>query len=629
MSAPDTSSHGLARRLTLFDATMLVMGGIIGSGIFVTPAEVARHVGTPLLIVGVWILGGLVALAASFVYAELAARRPEVGGQYAYLRDAYGPMPAFLYGWALLLVIQSGGMAAVAITFARYFADLVQIALPDSAVAVAVLALLTIINCIGVRSGSNVQSALMVLKILAILALVVVGLLLAPAAPAQMQFTSPGSLSMIAAIGAAMTPVMFSYGGWQTASFVAGEMRDPRRDLARGLLLGVAGVVVLYTAVAFVCVLVLGPAGLAASKTPATDVMRLAVGERGATFIALGVTISTLGFLSQGMLTAPRVYFAMAEDGLFFRSVARINATTRVPVVAIVLQGLAAAIIAISGTFGQILSYVVSVDFIFFGLTGVALFIFLYMYCRSANQQYWDLKVWPDEPMKLREYFPWNILNGAWLMLLSSLLYFAQKWSEQRQQVRNIQIHQLETELKYLRNQVNPHFLFNGLNTIYGNIDMKDQHARNILLQFSDLLRYNLYEADVDFVDIEKEATYLENYVALQKARSDSNLRIELNINIENNRARIAPLLFIPFVENAFKFSTRDDNTDNFINISLVQSGNRVEFSCANSYEESPSTGGIGYSNVKRRLELLYKDKHILNINKDERNYYVQLIIIV
>jgi APA family basic amino acid/polyamine antiporter len=239
-----------------------------------------------------------------------------------------------------------------------------------------VLALLTLINCIGVRSGSNVQSALMVLKILAITALVVVGLLLAPAAPAEMQPTSSGSLSTLAAIGAAMTPVMFSYGGWQTASFVAGEMRDPRRDLARGLLLGVAGVVVLYTAVAFVCVLALGPAGLAASKTPATDVMRLAVGERGATFIALGVTISTLGFLSQGMLTAPRVYFAMAEDGLFFRSVARVNATTRVPMVAIALQGVAAAIIAVSGTFGQILSYVVSVDFLFFGLTGLALFVF-------------------------------------------------------------------------------------------------------------------------------------------------------------------------------------------------------------------------------------------------------------
>ncbi|HEV8406514.1 MAG TPA: amino acid permease [Sphingomicrobium sp.] len=376
MNERDTGSPGLARRLGVFDATMLVMGGIIGSGIFVTPAEVARHVDTPLLIVGVWVLGGLVALAASFVYAELAARRPEVGGQYAYLRDAYGPMPAFLYGWALLLVIQSGGMAAVAITFARYFADMVHLPVADGVVAVGVLALLTLINCMGVRSGSNVQSGLMVLKILAIAALVLAGLLFAPAARAQSPFESAGSGSGLAAIGAAMTPVMFSYGGWQTSSFVAGEMRDPRRDLARGLLLGVAGVILLYTAVAFVCVHALGSAGLANSKTPATDVMRLAVGDKGATFIAIGIAISTLGFLSQGMLTAPRVYFAMAEDGLFFRQVAKVSATTRVPVIAIVLQGLAASIIALSGTFGQILSYVVSVDFIFFGLTGAALFVF-------------------------------------------------------------------------------------------------------------------------------------------------------------------------------------------------------------------------------------------------------------
>jgi APA family basic amino acid/polyamine antiporter len=362
--------------LGLFDATMLVMGGIIGSGIFVTPAEVARHVTTPLLIVGVWVLGGLVALAASFVYAELAARRPEVGGQYAYLRDAYGPMPAFLYGWALLLVIQSGGMAAVAITFARYFADLVQVPLADSVVAVAVLALLTLINCMGVRSGSNVQSGLMVLKILAIVALVLAGLMFAPAATGGVAPVASESVSTFAAIGAAMTPVMFSYGGWQTSSFVAGEMRDPRRDLARGLLLGVAGVVLLYTLVALVCVHALGPAGLAQSKTPATDVMRLALGPKGATFIAIGVAISTLGFLSQGMLTAPRVYFAMAEDRLFFDSVAKVSPKTRVPIVAIVLQGAVAAIIAVSGTFGQILSYVVSVDFIFFGLTGAALFVF-------------------------------------------------------------------------------------------------------------------------------------------------------------------------------------------------------------------------------------------------------------
>jgi basic amino acid/polyamine antiporter, APA family len=367
----------LARRLGPFDATMLVMGGIIGAGIFVNPAEVARHVSTPSLIVGVWILGGLVALAASFVYAELAARRPEVGGQYAYLRDAYGPMPAFLYGWSLLLVIQSGGMAAVAITFARYFVDLTHLPVADSVVGVSALALLTLINCFGVRSGSNVQNLLMMLKIGAIAMLVIVGLWLAPTAPN----TAPNAAvaaggNGLAAIGAAMTPVMFAYGGWQTSSFCAGEMRDPQRDLARGLLLGVAGVILLYCLVAFVCVHALGPAGLAASKTPASDVMRLALGDRGATLIALGIAISTLGFLSQGMLTAPRVYFAMADDRLFFRKVAAVNPVTRVPVIAIVLQGAAAVTIALSGTYGQILSYVVSVDFIFFGLTGAALFIY-------------------------------------------------------------------------------------------------------------------------------------------------------------------------------------------------------------------------------------------------------------
>lgn len=377
MSDAGGKSHGLVRRLGLFDVTMLVMGGIIGAGIFVNPAEVARHVTTPGWIVGVWIIGGIVALAASFVYAELAARRPEVGGQYAYLRDAYGPMPAFLYGWSLLLVIQSGGMAAVAITFARYFLELTHWPVADSVIGVSALAVLTIVNCLGVRSGSNVQSALMVLKIAAIGMLVVVGWWLAPAYPlVAVKEVGPGSMTTLAAIGAAMTPVMFAYGGWQTSGFVAGEMRNPGRDLARGLLLGVAGVILLYCLVAFVSVHALGPTGLAASRTPASDVMRLALGDRGATLIALGIAISTLGFLSQGMLTAPRVYFAMAEDGLFFRRVAAVNPVSRVPVIAIILQGVAAAVIALSGTYGQILSYVVSVDFIFFGLTGAALFVF-------------------------------------------------------------------------------------------------------------------------------------------------------------------------------------------------------------------------------------------------------------
>ena len=375
-------SKGLARRLGLFDATMIVMGGIIGSGIFRNPHAVALQVHTPLLIHGAWLAGGAVALAGAFVYAELAARRTQVGGQYAYLRDAYHPSVAFLYGWALLLVIQTGGMAAVAITFAGYFIELTRLAAPEWTVAAATLALLTVVNCLGVRAGSNVQSILMVLKILAIAALIFCGLFLAGEARAVVTLADAAhdapaqTASMLVSFGAAMTPVMFAYGGWQTASFIAGEMREPRRDLPRGLLIGVGGVILLYTLVNFACLRALGPEGLAATKTPASAVMRLALGERGAALIAVGIAISTLGFLSQSMLTAPRVYFAMAKDGLFFRSVARTSARTSAPVVAIALQGALAAVIAASGKYEQILNYVVSVDFIWFGLTALALFVF-------------------------------------------------------------------------------------------------------------------------------------------------------------------------------------------------------------------------------------------------------------
>src|SRR5687768_17559474 len=206
-------------------------------------------------------------------------------------------------------------MAAVAITFARYFLDLTHAPLGEGLVASLALALLTLVNCFGVRAGSNVQSVLMLLKILAILALVLCGWWFVAAHPDIARapvFDRPPSLGLLAAFGAAMTPVMFAYGGWQTTSFVAAEMRDPRRDLARGLLLGVGGVVLLYTSVALVCVYALGPQALAESKTPATGVMQLALGDKGATLIALGIAVSTLGFLSQGMLTTPRVYFAMA-----------------------------------------------------------------------------------------------------------------------------------------------------------------------------------------------------------------------------------------------------------------------------------------------------------------------------
>jgi basic amino acid/polyamine antiporter, APA family len=379
------SEGQLARRLGLFDATMIVMGGIVGSGIFINPSVVARQVGTPGLILAAWAIGGAIALAGAFVYAELAALRPAVGGQYAYLREAFSPGVAFLYGWALLLVIQSGGMAAVAVTFAHYARELFAVPLGVGALATVVLAALTVVNCLGVRAGATLQSVLMVIKIVAIVGLILAGGLFAPPASVALEPRGDAApMGVVAAMGAALVPVLFAYGGWQTSSFVAGELKRPERDLPRGLLLGVAGVIFLYVGVSAVCLRVLGPQGLAATTTPASEVMRRALGEAGARAIAVGIAISTLGFLSQSMLTAPRVYYAMATDGLFFRSVARVHPRTRVPMAAIALQGLLAVVIALSGRYEQILNYVVSVDFIGFGLTGVALFVLRRRGARAA-----------------------------------------------------------------------------------------------------------------------------------------------------------------------------------------------------------------------------------------------------
>ena len=367
----------LARRLGLFDATMIVMGGIIGSGIFMNPSVVALQVHTPFLILGAWILGGLFALAAAFIWAELAALRPDVGGQYAYLREAFHPGVAFVYGWVLLLVIQTGGMAAVAVTFARYFVELTNIPIEHAYFAAIVLATLTVINCLGVRAGSTVQSILMVLKIVAIAALVVCGFLFAErTAVTSDMLDRPVSTDLLTAFGAALVPVIFAYGGWQTATFVAGEIKEPRKNLPRGLILGVTGVVLLYLAANVVYIAVLGTDGLAASKAPASDVMRSALGDFGARAIAAGIAISTAGFLSQSMLTAPRVYFAMAKDGLFFDRVGTVHPRTRAPIVAIALQGVMAIVIALLGTYDRILNYVVSVDVIFFGLTACCIFVF-------------------------------------------------------------------------------------------------------------------------------------------------------------------------------------------------------------------------------------------------------------
>ncbi len=280
---PAHASAQLLRQVGLFDATMIVMGGIVGAGIFINPYVVARAVHTPVLILAAWTAGGVVALLGAFVYAELAARMPDVGGQYAYLRDAFHPIAGFLYGWVLLLVIQTGGMAAVTVTFARYFLELTNWPVSERLVAVVTIVLLTLVNCLGVRAGSRVQSILMLLKIGAIATLIFAGLFLirSPFPVTHPVLDRPPSLDLVTSMGAAMVPVLFAFGGWQTANFIAAEIKDPTRNLSRALLMGVAGVIALYLGVNFVCVRALGAAGLAESTVPASSVMRMAMGNTG------------------------------------------------------------------------------------------------------------------------------------------------------------------------------------------------------------------------------------------------------------------------------------------------------------------------------------------------------------
>ena len=355
---------------------MLVMGGIVGSGIFMNPYVVAQRVHTPSLILSAWLLGGLLALTAGFIWAELADRMPKVGGQYAYLREAYHPLVAFLYGWVLLLVIQTGGMAGVTVTFARYLIDLTGLPATPWQIGLVALGLLTAINCLGVRAGGTVQSGLMVLKIVAIALLVGAGIFLVRGRIAWSPFLDqPASTSLFSSFGTAMVPVAFAFGGWQTATFAAGEMKDPRRDLPRGLILGLMGVTVLYISVNYACLRALGAATLASTPTPATAVMRLALGERGATIIAFAIAISTLGFLSQSVLTAPRVYFAMAQDGVFFRPLAWVHPRTQAPVVAIAIQSVWTMVIVVMGSYDKILNYVISMDALFWMLTAACIFI--------------------------------------------------------------------------------------------------------------------------------------------------------------------------------------------------------------------------------------------------------------
>lgn len=404
----ESEREGFVRGLRLLDATTLVIGTMIGSGIFIVSADIARVVNSPGLLLAVWLIAGILTVAAALSYAELAAAIPKAGGQYVFLREAYGKLPAFLYGWTFFLVIITGIIAAVSVAFAKFLGVflpavsatniLLQIGpvavSSQQVVAMTVIAVLTYVNCRGVREGAVVQNIFTILKIFAVVMLVIAGLSIGRnTSIMQVNFSrlfdgSPAGFNMLTAIGSAMVGALFAMDAWAYVCCAAAEVENPRKNLPRALLFGTGFVAVLYIVVNVAYMYVLpflgDPNGTdilsrgiqyASEDRVATAVAGTILGGTGLFAIAAAIMISTFGCVNGNILMGARMFYAMAKDGLFFKSVSKINPKTRVPTTALVVGGIWSCLLTLTGSYGELLDYVIFATLIFYALTIIGLFI--------------------------------------------------------------------------------------------------------------------------------------------------------------------------------------------------------------------------------------------------------------
>jgi basic amino acid/polyamine antiporter, APA family len=376
-----TSDPELRRELGVVSATLLVVGGIIGSGIFFTPAEVARALPAGPWILGVWALGGLVALAGALTYAELGAMMPNAGGPYVYIREAFGPMPAFLYGWMALALIASGALAAVAMGFATSLGRLLNLGPVGGPLGVAAttIVVLSATNYLGIKPGAVVANVLTVTKIIALAVLILGGFALwtTVAPPPSVPNAPPPRASLLVGLAAAFPPVLFTVGGWQQMNMVAGEIRNPETSIPRALVIGIAIVIACYLGANGVYLHVLGRDALAASTAVAGDTALRLAGSVGGKIIAVAVMLSILGFVNVVLLTNSRIIYAMSRDGVFFPSFGQVHPRFGSPHRAIVLMGAWSLVLLVAtrGSLGALLSGVVFADWIFFGLGAASVFV--------------------------------------------------------------------------------------------------------------------------------------------------------------------------------------------------------------------------------------------------------------
>jgi APA family basic amino acid/polyamine antiporter len=388
----------LQRRLGVFSATTIIVGSMIGSGIFIAPSIMAGYVATPGIWIGLWLVGGALTLLGALSYGELCAMMPQAGGQYVFLREAFGPTVAFLYGWTLFLVIQTGFNAAVGIAFAKFLGGVgLRVGETDvvwsaggfalsraQLVAVAVIAALTWVNMRGVREGALVQNVFTVLKVGAIAVLVLVGFGSGKGSFAHFSpllGTELGAkglqMGLFAAMGVAMSKALFAYDAWNTVTFTAEEVRDPQRNLPRALVAGTVVTTLAYTAACAVYLYVLPldrMAGVEENRV-ASDVAGTLLGPKGITLVSVAILVSTFGCLNGLILGGARVLFAMARDNVFFRVAGRVDPVTHTPRGALVLQGVWSVVLALSGSYDRLLTYVTFASLGFNALTVVGLFV--------------------------------------------------------------------------------------------------------------------------------------------------------------------------------------------------------------------------------------------------------------
>jgi APA family basic amino acid/polyamine antiporter len=377
MSLPAPQAE-LRRELTLLDATMVNVGTMIGSAIFIVPATTAAYTQSSLLCVGVWLGAGLVSLLGALSVAELSAAMPRAGGQYVYLEKAYGPSWGFLYGWTAFMVINTASIAAISVGFATYlgyFLQLDEFGLQTAAIASTVA--LTTLNCFGLKVGAWTQNVLTLVKMGALLALPLLSFTLPGGSSENLfPFFPSGTFStLVGPLTLAMVGALWAYDGWIEITYVAGEVKDPGTALPRSIIYSTLVVMLLYTAVSLSCVYVLGVGEMSSSGLVASDVATVILGSSGAALVAGAILVSTLGSNNGIVFTAARIPYAMAREGLFFRFLGSVSPTFETPTAALVIQGILACLLTLSGTYDRLYTYVVFASWVFYAMSCGAVII--------------------------------------------------------------------------------------------------------------------------------------------------------------------------------------------------------------------------------------------------------------